>query len=213
MRKSSFETTFQDFFDNMAFDIDFLKKIKEAKQVVKLAHEKRSVFEAYVFSICANWEILVENILIDCFNRDTSGYRENTGFKIPKHLSRETCQAIILGTGYLDFKSIDNLKHIAGDFLVPKVNPFEKIPTPNGNKIDEFFVLRNYLAHYSDASRRRLKKIYTNKYGLQTFRRPGDFLLTEDRVKKLPRMAVYINNFLETAVTMAKFLGTDLDIE
>lgn len=210
MRKSSFEVTLGGFYGNMEMDIKFLIKIEEAKQVVKSVGEKREVFEAYVFKICANWEIFSEELLIDCFNKDTTRYREFTGFKIPRNISRETCKAITLSIGYLDFKSVSHLKQIAGNLLVSQYNPFKEIPGPNGKKIDEFFALRNYLAHYSDAAKRSLEKIYRDRYSSGVFREPGEFLLAKDKRKKLPRMAVYIDNFVDTAELMGKFLGIDL---
>jgi len=205
MKKSSFERSLGDFYFNMSLDIGFLVKIQKSQKVVKSVEEKRSVFEAFVLSICANWEILVEELLIDCLNKDTSNYKEYTGFRISKHIPRETCKAIILGTSYLDFKSVSNLKQIAKRILVPQFNPFKEVPASNGERIDEFFALRNYLAHYSYAAKRSLQDIYRNKYNLKTFRRPGDFLLAEDKDQKLPRMGVYINNFIATADIMAKF--------
>lgn len=210
MRKSSFEVTLGAFYSNMEMDIKFLVKVQEAKQVVKSLREKREVFEAYVFKICANWEIFSEVLLIDCLNKDTTRYREFTGFKIPINISRETCKAIILGTGYLDFKSVSDLKRQARQVLVSQYNPFKEILGPNGEKIDEFFTIRNYLAHYSDAAKRSLEKIYRDRYSLRSFREPGEFLLAKDREERLPRMGVYIDNFIDTAEIMEKFLGVDL---
>lgn len=115
-----------------------------------------------------------------------------------------------MGIGYVDFKSISHLKGIAKGMLIPQFNPFKEIPKPNGEKIDEFFALRNYVAHYSDAARRSLEKIYRNRHGLKTFREPGDFLLALDKRQKLPRMALYIINFLGTADIMARFLNVRL---
>jgi len=60
----------------MEMDVVFLIKIEEAKRVVKSVEEKRDVFEAYVFKICANWEVLLEDLLIDCLNKDTTRYKE-----------------------------------------------------------------------------------------------------------------------------------------
>lgn len=206
MRKSSFEVTLSSFYESMAWDVEFLMKIHDAERVVGLPEEKRSVFEAYVFRICANWEILVTELLIDCLNRDTTRYKEFTGFGISRHMTRETCAAILQGTGYLDFKSVSHLKHIARNILVPQYNPFKKIPHLNGEKIDEFYALRNYLAHYSDASKRRLRKYYEDRHGLKVFREPGEFLLAWDKKEKMPRMGAYVNNFIHTGDIMAEFL-------
>ncbi len=210
MRKSSLKKTFEDYYWNMGIDIDFLMKIAAAQQVVKSTDEKRRVFEAFVFSICTNWDTLVESLLIDCFNKDTSRYSNYTGFKIPKHLTRETCKAIVLGLSYFDFKSIEHLQKSAACILVPQYNPFKIIPKDNVRMINEFYTIRNYLAHYSDASRRALKKIYT-RYGYKTFRKPGEFLLARDKKANMPRMGVYINNLIDTADIMAEFLNIPIE--
>lgn len=195
----------------MIEDNNFLVKIQGAKNIVKLVDEKRDVFEAYVFRICANWEILVENLMIDCLNKDTTRYREFTGFGIPKHCSRETCKALVLGIGYLDCKSVSDLKRKAKDMLIPKYNPFKEIPSKIGDGIDDFFKLRNYLAHYSELAERSLRRMYLERYDLHCLKTPGAFLLAEDRKKRVPRIELYILNFMGTAKIMAKFLGVDLD--
>jgi len=192
---------------NMNWDIALLMKIESARRVVKSVQEKRSIFEAFVLSICANWEVLVEELLIDCLNHDPSKYREYTGFKLPRHLSRDTCKAVLIGIGYLDFKSIEQLKDMSKNILAPECNPFAGIPTSNGNKINEFFKIRNYLAHRSYAAKRALLNVYKSRYNLKTFVEPGVFLLADDKRQKIPRIGVYINNFKNTANAMGRFLG------
>ena len=211
MKKTSCEITLKNFYENMSWGIDFLMKIEKSRRVVKERYEKRDVFEAFVFRICANWEILMQDLLIDCFSKDTSKYKDFTGFDVPKHLSLETCKAIILGTGYLDFKSISDLKMQTKRILVPACNPFEKIPKFKGDKIDEFFTIRNYLSHYSDAARRKLDKLYKDKYNLHRFIEPGQFLLAKRSQNELPRMGEYINNFVECVDKMAEFLGINIE--
>lgn len=211
MKKPSFETTLDLFYGYMTWDITLLVKIEKAKYTVKSRNEKRGIFEAFVFRICANWEILVEDLFIDCFSKDTSMFQSSTGFNINKHLDLETCRAIILGSRYLDFRSIDDLKKQAKRNIMPQCNPFKEIPPLNGSKIDEFFTIRNYLAHYSDVARRSLDRIYKEQYGLRRFVMPGIFLLAKDEGENLPRMGVYINNFIDTADLMAEFLGIEID--
>ena len=207
MKKSSAQITYDDFYAHISWDWYLLDKIEGARAVVKAVEEKRSVFEAYVFHVCADWEILIQDWLVDLLNKDTSMYKEYTGFDVSKHISKGTCKAIILGTGYFDFKNVGDLKSKARKILVPNCNPFEAITNINARKIDDFYTLRNYLAHYSDYAERQLDKMYRNRYGLRTFRQPGEFLLTIDRKQQLTRMDMFIINFLETADAMAKSIG------
>jgi len=195
----------------MSWDIDILMKLEKAKAVVKPREEKRTIFEAFVFRICANWQILVEELFINCLGKDTSMYKKYTGFDVPKHIPRDTCKAILLGTGYWDFKSVSDIKRQAKRILLPGCNPFKEIENIQEKKIDEFHAIRNYLAHYSDASWRALKKIYQNEYGFNKFIEPGRFLLANEKKANIPRMGVYINNFTDTADTMAKFLGIEVE--
>jgi hypothetical protein len=211
MRKPSVKTTLDLFYGYMEWDITLLVKIEKAKHTVKYRDEKRGIFEAFVLRICANWEILVDNLFIDCFSRDTSMFQHSTGFDIGKHLDADTCRAIILGSGYFDFRNVADLKKQAKRDIMPQFNPFKEIPKLNGDRIDDFFKIRNYLAHYSDAAWRSLDKMYKKQYGLRRFVMPGTFLLARDKEKKLPRMGVYINNFIDTADLMAKFLGIEID--
>jgi hypothetical protein len=169
--------------------------------------EKRSVFEAFVLSICASWEILVQELLIDCLNQDTSGYATYTGFQVPKHMTRETCKAVLLGVAYLDFKSIGHLKDISKKILIQSCNPFLKIPAKQGQKIDDFFIIRNYLAHRSYAARRALNNVYKNNYGLRNFVAPGSFLLAQDNEEHIARIGMYINNFKNASHHMGRSLG------
>lgn len=207
MKKSSFETSFAYFYEYMQSDINLLIKIQEAKTVVKSREEKQSVFEAFVHSICSSWDILVEQLLIDCFNKDTSKFTQEYGYKLGKHITRDTCEAILIGVGYLDFKSVGDLKGHSKRILIPKYNPFAEIPKSNEKKIDEFYAIRNYLAHYSDAARRALLKVYETNYNLRVFVRPGRFLLATEQNADLPRMGTYINNFMGAAAAMRKSLA------
>lgn len=190
----------------MRWDVNLLVKIEKAKSIVKSQQEKQSIFEAFVHSICSNWDILVEELLIDCFNKDTSKYTEYTGFKLDKNIKRDTCKAILIGVGYLDFKSVGDLKGRSKNILIPECNPFVKIPKLNAEKIDEFYIIRNYLAHYSDAAKRALLKVYKTNYNLRVFVQPGRFLLATEENGELPRMGTYINNFTDAAAAMGKFL-------
>lgn len=115
--------------------------------------------------------------------------------------------AMLLGLGYLDFRSIGKIKKIGHDVLVDAHNPFKRIPQSAGIKIDEFYKIRNYVAHYSSLSKRSLMKIYKEKYGMQRFREPGNFLIAQDRESRQIRFSNYIDAFIETAYKMGLFLG------
>ena len=56
-----------------------------------------------------------------------------------------------------------------------------------------------------------VKKIYQNEYGFKNFIEPGRFLLANGKGASIPRMGIYINNFIDTADTMATFLGIEVE--
>jgi len=218
MGKYSLKAEFNKFFGRLNQCTDLLLKIFEAKEVVIppekrkeilteiLPSEKKQIHEAFVLKIYVAWEVLVENLLVECLSCDPSKYADYKGIKLAKRLTKNVCRGLISGLGYFDFKDIGDLKGKANNILIPKFNPFTKIPRDAGNKIDEFCVIRNYLAHYSDKSRQSLKRMYKNKYNLQ-FREPGEFFFEFDKQNKQIRFANYTNAFMKAADEMGIFLG------
>lgn len=218
MGKHSLKTEFDKFFVLINTYTDLLLKIFEAKEVVIppkkkreilteiLPYEKRQIHEAFVLKIYVAWEVLVENIFVDCLSRDPSKYAEQKGLVLPQKLTKSICRGLISGLGYFDFKDTGDLKGKAKKVLVPKYNPFKMIPSDEGKKIDEFCAIRNYLAHYSDSSRQSLARMYKNMYRL-SFREPGDFFFDYDLKKRQIRFANYTNAFLKASDEMAIFLN------
>lgn len=210
MKKASPETTIDIFLSNLYFYIELLNKIYTAKYIVSTSEEKEIIFESLLLRIHAHWETFIEDILIDCLNRDTSKYVEYTGFKLPKHVSRDLCSAILIGTKYLDFRSVGEVKKLANNILVDSYNPFKTISKTVAGKIDDFTKLRNYLSHQSFAAERTLMKMYKSRYKLQSFRSPGNFLLVWDKRTNQTRFGNYIDAFLEATDQIAKFLDVDI---
>ena len=204
MRKSSFKETFQRFFERSIWYSEFLKKI--SAHTTLLYNEKTEIFEAFCPKIYTNWECLVEDLLIDCLNRDTSKYAKYKDIPLPPHSTRGQCEAFISGLGYFDFRSTGDIKGIAKNILVPNFNPFLHIPTNDGHMIDEFCAIRRYLAHYSRSAKQSLKQLYMTKHGFQHFREPGRFLLANARKAKQSRILDYSHAFFNAADAMAEVL-------
>lgn len=213
MRKSSFEETFDTFFYWINWYTDLLVKVTEAKRIVSHPHEKKEIFEAFILKIHVTWELLVEDLLVDCLNRDTSQYAKYKAISLPRNLTKHTCACLITGLRFFDVRSTSEIKKIANNILVPKYNPFKvfrkKDPAVkrDSKRIDEFYLMRNYIAHYSDKSKRSLMSMYDKNYSLTKFREPGDFLFAFDKQTNQIRYANYIYSFLNIADEMATFLG------
>lgn len=211
MRKASVEVTLGRFFDGMDLYIDLLNITIADDSPFSRKQEKIEVLEGFVFKLCSLWEVLVEDVLIDCLNRDSSAYASYMGLRLPRHIPRPQCEAMIVGLGYFDSKGVPDMKGTAKHILVDEFNPFSAIRKNDGDKIDEFFRIRNYLAHHSITAERSLKKLYENVYKLKQFRQPGDFLLSYDRKVRGPRMQHYINSFNAAAESMAEKLSIPPD--
>jgi len=139
MRKSSLEITFEKFFGQISFYRDLLTKIKHTDkisydnpEVIKSLkrtnidlREKKAVFEAFLLKIHVTWEILVEDLLIDCLSRDISQYAKHKEATFPKHLPRNVCKALITGLGYFDVRSVGDIQKIARQIrLANYINAF-----------------------------------------------------------------------------------------
>lgn len=210
MRKSSFKDTLNRFFHRMVWYADFLKKISSAKRVILTPTEKKETLEAFVLKVYVTWEILIQDLLVDCLNRDTSQYAKHKNIHLPRHLSRNVCENLISGLDYFNFTDTDDIIGKARKILVPQYNPFNskdlREVKDDLKKIDEFRKIRNYLAHYSSDSKQKLLKIYKSNYSLKKFCEPGNFLSAFDKQTKRIRFLNYTNAFFNAADKMAEAL-------
>lgn len=210
MKKGSSETslgqTFDSFLKSLFWYKDFLNKIANTKSKILKTKEKKEIFEGIVVKITAIWEVLAEDLLTDCLTFDTTRYAETKGMRLPKRPNRSLCHSLITGHGYFNFKNTENLKSTARKILVDKYNPFNKITKRQCKKIDDFYTLRQYIAHLSNTSKQNLLKTYKNRYHLKRFREPGYFLLSRDKETNQIRFFNYIDIFFEIADDMAVFL-------
>ena len=127
-------------------------------------------------------------------NINCSKYREELQLKLPEHPSKDLCEAILVGPGYLDFKNVGDIKGFAKKVLPDDINPFKLIKNnPTGKRINELYIMRNYLSHYSRKSRRALQKMYQDSWGLKKFRQPGDFLISYSGKRLFEYIAAFLN--------------------
>jgi len=212
MRKPSVGLRFEEFFSQINGYTNLLVKVTEAESLTLANAEKKEIFEAFLLKIYGAWELFVGELLVDCLSRDTSQYAIDRGVDLPKDLSRTICACLLTGMAFFDFRDISDLVGKAKRILVKENNPFQVIPRDHGKKIDEFRIMRNYIAHRSDTAKRRLKLMYKNVYTMNRFREPGDFLLgriTRGALSGELRFAGFIDSLLRTADKMAEFLGID----
>ncbi len=223
MANNLLKNEFDVFFTDMGKYSDLLVKIIEAIEVVVppqkkeeiltklLLTEKKQIHEAFVLKICATWEILAENIFIACLSQNTSEYAICKGISLPRKLTKDTCKGLISGLSYFSFRNASDLKGKVKKYLDKRYNPFKDISQDVIKKIDEFYTIRNYIAHRSDTAKQTLKKVY-KKYQMR-FRPPGNFLFDMvefvelgERGKEI-RFANYSKAFEKAADEMAISLG------
>lgn len=224
MKVISLRSEFDSFFVNMALHTDLLVKIMKSKgielspdektQILPkiLPAEKKQIHEAFVLKLCVTWEILAENVFVECLLHDASEYTKRTGIVLPrKNLTKDICRGLISGLGYFDFKDAADLKGKAKRFLAKRYNPFNEIPKDAASKINEFYMIRNFIAHRSNSAKQTLKRMFKQKYNMR-FRSPGNFLF--DKVEFIEsgekgeeiRFANYSKAFEKAADKMAVFL-------
>jgi len=200
MRKADLRKNHHEFDGILGWYAEFLTRVLRAKRVVR-AQDKREIAESVLLRLCAYWESFVEKELVDCANIDCAQLAKYTGVQLPKHLSIAMCEAILMGGRYLNWRSVGELKSLARKVLPDHVDPFAKITAATERKIDEVYVIRNYLSHHSKASRRALMQMYT-KYGLKRFKEPGAFLLA----KSNRRLVEYGTAFENASAEMAQII-------
>jgi len=203
MRKADFNKNHASFDDWLLWYGDFLKRIIEAKRVIGSRFEKSELVEALVLRCAARWEVLVTEDIITSLNRDSSAYAEALDLRLRAHLSRDECKAMLLGQRYLDFRSVQELIGFGKKYLAPAFNPFAGIKRPQATKINEFLIMRNVLAHYSDYAWRPYYKFMKNRYRYDRVPEPGAFLIAVTYEGEY-RWSEYIRGFLRASQEMIK---------
>lgn len=201
MKKADFSTNHDEFNTWVLWYGDFLKRVIEAKRVIRTRFEKRELIEALVLRCAVRWEILITKDIITSLNRDSSAYADALGLRLRKHLSRDECKAILIGHRYIDFRSVEEVKGFGRKYLVPMYNPFEGLKNPLVKKINEFLAIRNVLAHYSDFAWRSYYQFMKNRYKYDRVPEPGSFLIAITRAGEY-RWSEYLRAFLQASSKM-----------
>jgi hypothetical protein len=203
VRKSDLKKNHVPFDEAVSRYQGFIERIIGAKQVIRTVEEKRDVAESVLLRLCAHWERFIDEHLVDCVNRDHTRLREYFAVSIPDNPSWDLCHALIIGASYKDFRSFGALKGFSKKILPDGSNPFLQITQAHTERIDEVYKIRNYLSHYSTASKRALMDVYKDKYEMKKFLEPGQFLLAY----KAQRLWKYLDAFRGASNDMQKWYG------
>lgn len=201
MRKCDFVSNHAEFCTWIEWYGDFLARLVAARRVIRNKFEKLELIEAFVLRTAVRWEVLLSADIVASLNRDASRYAEALGLRLRKHLTRDECKAMLFGQRYIDFRNVDDARAFGKKYLVDRFNPFPAIAASDGKRIDEFLVIRNLLAHYSDFARRPYERIMRDVYSYTRIPEPGAFLMAQTQ-KHEYRWSVYLRAFLQAATDM-----------
>lgn len=137
----------------------------------------------------------MEKLISYCISKNTKALSEHLSLQLPETISIDESVAILNGTGYFDLRNTQNLIKLSKKILVQKYNPFIYINKNNCKIIDEFYTIRNYIAHKSKSSARSLMNMYKINYGFNEFHEPGKFFLMYDASSKELKFD-YFNSYM-----------------
>lgn len=117
-------------------------------------------YEGAIIHLHREFESLILEALIGAINNNSEHLNTSTGVNFPRHLNRQVCEYLIVGTGYFDFKGRDGLIKTLKEF-VPD-NHYLVVAIKDSNykdSLEKLTALRNYAAHGSHKSKQAALKV------------------------------------------------------
>jgi hypothetical protein len=140
-------------------DVDSLLGYTAAVSRGQTAAHKSLIFDGAVIQLYRLFEGLMLAVLVGAINQDTSTLAAKAGIKLPKHLTDDVCQYLVLGNRYFDFKGRDGLRDTIGGY-VPTDHYLLAVIKKDTYKLslNVLSALRNHAAHQSEKSRKAALK-------------------------------------------------------
>lgn len=205
MRKASVQRTLRELIRLASlYERTFVNVVGCDQSILDL-EQKSELVEALAIRLCTTWSFSVEDLMVDCLNRDSTKFAQTVHAKHrPKNLPRNICELLLTGPGYFDIKDVDDLNTKAKRYLVDAYNPFKSISKIDAIKINELITIRNFVTHYSTKSRHALhERVYKTVHQRKKFNHPGPFLIAKDRKTGRSRMHDYFDAVQSAAKSMA----------
>jgi hypothetical protein len=208
MRKASVQRTLRELKRLAALYERTFEDVINCPSFIFDTEQKSELVEALAIRLCTTWSFSVEDLMVDCLNRNSTKFAETVHAKrLPKNLPRSQCELLLRGTGYFDIKNVRDLNDKAKKYLVSSHNPFKSISTSDATKINDLITIRNFVTHYSTKSRHALyEQVYKNVHRRKKFNHPGPFLIAKDRKTGRARMHTYFDAINSAATSMASAL-------
>lgn len=198
MRKASIKQNHEDF--ESSLDVIEKAALHVLARPGQLGiEESGALLNGLALALAGRWEEVVDEDFVDALNRDTSQYAEYLDLDLPKNLSRDMCFGLLVGDGYLDFRNTGQIVGRAKRVLVAANNPFVSMTKTVRRSIDQFYVLRNYLAHRSARARRAYDAMLKADFDYKYFSKPGTFLRAKGNSLGKPRILFFIHRFREAS--------------
>lgn len=163
-------------------------------------NEKEIILEGLLLRTCALWEKFLATEIVYLISFDPRKLLQQIELPANYSLTVKLIKAILFTNRFIDFNDIEKTKHYFKIYLVNEKNPFNNISSHFFHRIKFTYRLRNYLAHYSAYSKRKLKEELVNKYNYALFVEPGKLL----RKQKGKYFEQLIHNFSLISASMRK---------
>jgi hypothetical protein len=167
---------------------------------VRRKGDRRWCYEMLAVSAVTAWSDFAEDLFYMSLNRDSSAFSKRLGLTLPKNLTLPMCEALFTTHGFLDFRSVGELRGTARKFL-GNSNPFASIPSATGQAIDRLAVVRNFIVHGSRVARSAYRRNVLEQAGLKNLVAPGRFLAAKESGHKT-RLAAYVDALHSGATTI-----------
>ncbi|MBD3338365.1 MAG: hypothetical protein GF353_04620 [Candidatus Lokiarchaeota archaeon] len=164
--------------------------------------EKSIIIEGLLLRACAIWEKFLETEVVYLVNIDRSKLMKEFEISSNRSLNLNIIKAILFSNKYRDFHDIERSKSFFKRYIVDDYNLFSKLTSEQINKIKMVYKLRNYLAHYSEFSKKLLLTEYRQTYNYSKFLEPGKFLIKNNGT----HFENLIHNFCLISATMERYL-------
>lgn len=178
------------------YGLDLMKQ----KSIFINDKEKTIVIEGILLRSCAYWEKFLVKELIYLIDRDQTKIKKQLEISFSEKIDRHIIKAILFSDSYRSFHDIERSKGFFRLYIENRYNLFNKINNEQIKKCKMVYALRNYLVHYSDFAKKKLKQEYKDSYNYTRFMKPGIFL-RKDNGKHFEKL---IHNFSIMSSTMRK---------
>lgn len=139
-------------------------------------------YEGAIIRLYRAFENLMLDAIVGAINNDSATLSSTTGVTFPKHLNRDVCEYIVIGSGYFDFKGRDGLIKALKQFVPANRYILDTVKKPTyQDSLEKLSALRNYAAHGSSQS----KGVALSATGQKKISSAGSWLKRQSRLESV----------------------------